>query len=250
MSWLFSRALAAEYWRAESSGGDACVPSKSTDTPQAFWCADKTTDCSLPFPSGMTCEPLMARLGAAVSMWCQAASRAMTSARQDHEPESTEIDRAFGERWRESLARYDLDSCSWKTPQCSLVEGSEQFSGTWPLSGLMRDGRCYPLPTWARPTNANDCGSWPTPKARDWRSGGTDPSKVRERIEKRRNQGVVDLPDALVLRTWSPGLSGLVDPHFCEWIMGWPIGWTALRPLETDRFREWQRQHGDNSQED
>lgn len=26
-----------------------------------------------------------------------------------------------------------------------------------------------------------------------------------------------------------------------EWMMGWPIGWTALGPLETGRFRTWQR---------
>lgn len=25
--------------------------------------------------------------------------------------------------------------------------------------------------------------------------------------------------------------------------MGWPLGWTDLKPLEMARFREWQRQH-------
>ena len=29
-----------------------------------------------------------------------------------------------------------------------------------------------------------------------------------------------------------------------EWMMGWPIGWTALDALGTDRFRQWQRSHG------
>lgn len=31
---------------------------------------------------------------------------------------------------------------------------------------------------------------------------------------------------------------------FREWLMGWPIGWTALEPLGTDRFRRWLRLHG------
>ena len=31
---------------------------------------------------------------------------------------------------------------------------------------------------------------------------------------------------------------------FREWMMGWPIGWTELRPLATDRFQEWRRWHG------
>jgi hypothetical protein len=31
---------------------------------------------------------------------------------------------------------------------------------------------------------------------------------------------------------------------FREWMMGWPIGWSALRPLATGRFQEWLRWHG------
>ena len=35
-----------------------------------------------------------------------------------------------------------------------------------------------------------------------------------------------------------------LNPDWVEWLMGWPIGQTALRPLGTDRYQEWQRQHG------
>jgi hypothetical protein len=35
-----------------------------------------------------------------------------------------------------------------------------------------------------------------------------------------------------------------LQPAFVEWMMGWPIGWTDLRPLEMDRFRQWWQQHG------
>jgi hypothetical protein len=38
---------------------------------------------------------------------------------------------------------------------------------------------------------------------------------------------------------------GRLNPQWVEWLMGWPIGWTDLEPLEMDRFREWQSQHGD-----
>ena len=34
-----------------------------------------------------------------------------------------------------------------------------------------------------------------------------------------------------------------LNPDWCEWLMGWPIGHTALKPLETDKFREWRQQH-------
>jgi hypothetical protein len=43
------------------------------------------------------------------------------------------------------------------------------------------------------------------------------------------------------------GKGGLLNPDWIEWLMGWPIGWTALQPLEMDRFREWQQQHGSYS---
>jgi hypothetical protein len=33
-------------------------------------------------------------------------------------------------------------------------------------------------------------------------------------------------------------------PEFEEMVMGWPITWTALTPLETDRFHAWLLQHG------
>ena len=34
-----------------------------------------------------------------------------------------------------------------------------------------------------------------------------------------------------------------LNPEWVEWLMGWPLGWTDLKPLATDRFREWQQQH-------
>lgn len=39
-------------------------------------------------------------------------------------------------------------------------------------------------------------------------------------------------------------VGGPLNPDWCEWFMGWPIGWTASSALATDRYREWLRQHG------
>jgi hypothetical protein len=41
-------------------------------------------------------------------------------------------------------------------------------------------------------------------------------------------------------RTKGPSL----NPSWVEWLMGWPIGWTACEPLATDRFPQWLRSHG------
>jgi hypothetical protein len=40
------------------------------------------------------------------------------------------------------------------------------------------------------------------------------------------------------------------DPSCGEVVMGWPMGWTELQPLEMDKFQEWQQQHGESSQEE
>ncbi len=42
---------------------------------------------------------------------------------------------------------------------------------------------------------------------------------------------------------------GNLNPAWVEWFMGWPIGWTALQPLEMDRWQAWRRSHGEPSLE-
>lgn len=39
-------------------------------------------------------------------------------------------------------------------------------------------------------------------------------------------------------------VGGSLNPEWVEWLMGWPIGWSALAPLETDSFRKWLDSHG------
>lgn len=39
---------------------------------------------------------------------------------------------------------------------------------------------------------------------------------------------------------------GKPSPSNAEWLMGWPAEWTALRPLETDKFLSWLQQHGES----
>lgn len=66
-----------------------------------------------------------------------------------------------------SLARFDLDTSSWKTHQFSLLGGLESFSETWPRWGMMRDGECWELSTPALHTNENESGLWRTPAAHE-----------------------------------------------------------------------------------
>jgi len=32
---------------------------------------------------------------------------------------------------------------------------------------------------------------------------------------------------------------GQLIPMWCEWLMGWPLGWSDLKPLAKESFRKW-----------
>jgi len=39
---------------------------------------------------------------------------------------------------------------------------------------------------------------------------------------------------------------GKLNPMWVEWLMGWPLAWTDLKPLETDKFPYVPRQPGES----
>jgi len=39
-------------------------------------------------------------------------------------------------------------------------------------------------------------------------------------------------------------LPKFLNPAWVEWLMAWPLGWTDLKPLETDKFQAWRHSHG------
>jgi hypothetical protein len=51
------------------------------------------------------------------------------------------------------------------------------------------------------------------------------------------------LPNA-VQQSMGKAIGGTLNPAFSEWLMGWPLGWTDLKPLGTGKFQQWQQQHG------
>jgi hypothetical protein len=79
----------------------------------------------------------------------------------------------------------------------------------------------------------------PTLTARDFRSERRSAAGFNKRATERRGH---TLPAKLDHEAGGKG--GPLNPDWCEWFMGFPIGWTASEPLETHRFQEWQQQHG------
>ena len=129
--------------------------------------SDNGTDSFPGSPSGTMFGPSMESLGEAMLISSVAGSPARTSARPARESGSTEPGRASGLNSLGSLARWDQSSSSWRTPQCSLVEGLDEFSETWPDWGLMLRGESYQRPMPEPPTSENECGYWHTPSAQE-----------------------------------------------------------------------------------
>lgn len=111
---------------------------------------------------------------------------------------------------------------------------------------------------------------WPTPTSTLGTNGGlVTPNKAREggtliealsarTMWRTPNSAVVDPKSSvtkLTGRTPSDPQVGLADqvggklnPMWVEWLMGWPIGWTALKPSETAKSPNAQLQHGECSE--
>ena len=284
MSWHYSRVLVEAYSAANCSDGAPSAPLSGNPTPQAFLCSDRTKAFSRLSQFGMTFAPLTDDLGEAVLTSFLADFPAKTSPRLEKAQESKESGQECGSRWPESFAKWDQDSSSWKTPPCLLAEDSTEFSGTWPRWGMMRAGECSVQLMPGLRTSATGFGFWRSPTAREpgvsWerletRTGETVGSMCRHYDKHTGRMAQIGLTQQVKARMWptptahnakeqdcpaeatrhTPTLCHQarggdktqprhLNPTWVEWLMGWPLGWTGLRPLVTDKFQSWQHLHG------
>lgn len=143
MSWLFSQALVEEYLGENCLDGEQSVQSNGNPIQQAYCAPDKMTGFSRLSRFGMTFKPLTESRGEELLMSYREGFHARTSAQQDEAQELMESDQECGEKWLASFVKFDPDTHSWRTHQCSLLGDLELFSQNWPQWGLMRDGECW-----------------------------------------------------------------------------------------------------------
>lgn len=253
--------------------GERFAPSSGPTTLGGYCLPDSETESCLDSRFGMMSKHSTEPPGEGESMSSQAGSPARTSAQPEKVQGSTASGPGCGTTWHGSFARYDRDSSSWRTAQCSLLEGLDVFSETWPRWGMMQNGECSELSTLAPRTDDIESGSselWPTPLSGEGSGGGNAAYALAAMKGERRKSGAVrslKLRDAVLVfpaptyRDWKSGtgaqerpghalplssaIGGQLNPPWVEWLIGWPIGWTDLRPLGMDKFRLWQQQHSE-----
>lgn len=167
---------------------------------------------------------------------------------------------------------------NWPTPRANDAQKRGDFDENNPRNGLAGAVKKWPTPRASANENrqtkltpsqlagkhgmslcaaVNAAQVWPTPRATDGTKGG--PNQHGSKGDLMLASAVHHFPTPTVqdaknnaapsqTRRNSDPLNvvagGRLNPQWVEWLMGWPIGWTDLRPLETGRFREWLAQHG------
>lgn len=276
---ISSQERAAVFWQTYCLDILQSQPAKLSDTQEKFCCKGNETESCLNFQSGTTSEhsgqtTQNARTHSQHGKEYQrnspfaAGSRnglARTSAAPERAQESTANALECGWKWHGSFVKFDPASSSWKTRQCSLLAGLDEFSETWPRWGMMRDGECLGLATLERHTSGNEFGFWPTAtvcgnynrKGLSKNSGDGLATAVAKwptpQASDNRDRGHLGMP--AIQRRQEKGkqiglgqsvsdTSGALNPPWVEWLMGWPLGWTDLKPSEMARFQAWRLSHG------
>lgn len=265
MSWLYlpERAVACSEPSICSDGKPSAM-SSGTSTPSKFSKQGSETDTLTMLQSGTIVLPSTGDRG--LDSW-------MSSLRDFHASRSVlrekdslnTIHATDGLLLSASFAKYNPDLRSWRTFQVSYLSPiTDEYLGTWPKRVSISNKIAYLHKKSVHRIYASDSGLFPTPIVshsswmrshgkRSWMLSGmalhnkwpTYGTPNTKGIDGSKHQRIAAKKNGMFI-THS---GGKLNPNWVEWLMGWPIGWTDLKPLATGKFRQWLRKHGKDSAE-
>jgi len=109
----------------------------------------------------------------------------------------------------------------WPTPMSSEHKANRQIRGNH-QNGLTSAVLTEEIKKWPTPRTKGMCGG----------TGSWDLLNKNTTIQEARQMGA--------------GNGGQLNPTWVEWLMGWPLGWTDLKPLEMDKSLYVQQQLGNS----
>ncbi len=261
MAWICLAASGESATHLES-GSSPLLIVKETNTPRQFCSVACLKEILLKRQSGMTLE-----------RWMEPHFETMLISYTVDSPARTLALRGLEKAWKRSAAGYFSRLSAYpkkSSPRSYSLKTSRAYAHTlallekkWPRSAMIVAGICYPLLTWARRTKGNGGFAWrdqetgrlehfiptprtfqgkrsakardvhksspslgqfakmyPTPLACDYR-GPTGKKCLQGRNSRRR-------PDLV---------TGNLNPQWVEWLMGYPLGATELKPWAIQWFR-------------
>ena len=136
--------------------------------------------------------------------------------------------RVFGGKCLELLATLDQESLSWRTCQMSFDWVDPPSLDRLPQSAIILNGKLYGLQILEHLTEGPGGFVLPTPTVNEAHNNPFTPSQWERagslNVEAAKMQGYTK--DTI-------GKGFRLNPPFVEEMMGFPIGWTELKPLET-----------------
>jgi hypothetical protein len=194
-------------------------------TADAFSHSDKMTDALEPHSRyGMTFVPLTESRGAGLLMSSlEDFLVRLTATPQQEKTRPMIFGRKCAESWQMSL------------PGTSLPKTSAELQSTKPQTTLSRwvtKPKQFPLArqTWVQTTYGKDIGYLHTPT--------TKANYCADSMQKWAS-----------CRAWKQ-VFGRATPEIHEYLMGWPTGWSDIKPLETGKLQQWRQQHGEFLQQE
>lgn len=276
MSWHYSQEPGAVFSLPTYLAGLRSERSRLSSTPAKSCCSDNATGCSIPSLSGTMYAPSTASRGGEQLTLCRGDFPVKTSAWQEPVEDLPGAVLDCGLNICESLTRYGLAMSLPKTHRTCVAMDSAPSSKDLPAWGMVFDGVCWELGTSAHLISETECGYWPTPTAIQrpnegnmrlvraqavageisWEDAEAIVGKdVRESHGKLKMFPTPTVQDAKnnggpsqMNRNTKPlnaVVGGKLNPRWVEWLMGMPIGWASLQPLEMPKFQQWRRQHSE-----
>jgi hypothetical protein len=169
-------------------------------------------------PAGTTCGPshlTTGETGTVTSSAVASPARTLAAGTLASNEASTVSDPGCGQSLPGYLALFDPGLQWWRTPQISLFADLDESLATFTYSGLMRNGKLYPLAPLERRTFDEGRSLFATPTVAD--------SRERWSTLKRTKNG----------RSLSQDVGGVPNPEWVEWLMGFPAQWTDCDASET-----------------
>jgi hypothetical protein len=141
---------------------------------------------------------------------------------------------------------------------------------------LIAGGELYQQQKPVRPTLERECGLWPTPRANKvqvtnqqainrvnqtgYHGNLEEAVAIKLYPTPQANEDAAGCPGVAMQKmlgndprvrgtTEEEWLRGTLNPTWVEWLMGWPLGWTDLKPLAMDKCHCAPPLHGKSFQE-
>jgi hypothetical protein len=254
MSWHYLQGQEAESWEGSCLDGAPDALSRLIPIADPSCLPDNETKCYPSSRYGMMSVRLTDAFGMGLLMSSPEDSLVKTSAQRVKVQDSPVRVQDFFSKCCESLRRYSLTLSSRKTVRNYVPRDSALWSKGLPAWGMTVNGACWELGTSVRLIIEIACGYWPK-DVQELMIAYRKKYLPTPRCHDATTPGISEInsewlhPCIAAMMHWPTNNpqkreGGESNPEWIEWYMGWPIGWTDLRPLGMDKYQQWRRSHG------